>query len=200
MVLALAGIGVAYSIDAAARTASQQAHRLDTSTTLSRSLGDRELEIPLSWFRYEEQRADGFAKQIDLRLELPLGAGSRTAVVDVTLLPRSRARPSASLLDGVYLHQFGAEQVFGPPGLIGKPLRPGEGYTDETVWFDALAASPFVAKCSRPIAGSGSGQCLRTVHLGPGIAAVYAFPEDVLGRWREFDGVLEGPLRAIGAL
>lgn len=200
LVLALLGIGAAYVIDSAGRAARLPAHRLDSETTLTRTLGGHDLEIPLSWFRYDEQRVAGFAKQIDLRLELPLGAEGTVEPIDVTLLPRSRARPSASLLDGVYLHQFLPEQLSGPVGLVGKPLRPGEGYENEIVWYDALAADPFVAKCSKPVAESATSQCLRTVYLGPGVAAVYAFPESVLVNWRDFDTMMKLRLGEIGAL
>lgn len=200
VLLALAGIGVAYLIDAAGRGARSQVHRLDTETTLTRTLGGRDLEIPLPWFRYEEQRIEGFAKQIDLRFDLPFGVDAHAEAVDVTLLPRSRARPSAALLDGVYLHQFLPEQVNGPTGLVGKPLRPDGGYAGEVVWYDPLSAEPFVAKCSKPIASAATGQCLRTVYLGPGIAAIYAFPESVLQHWREFDAELVARLGQIGAL
>ncbi|MBL8591663.1 MAG: hypothetical protein JNK01_03185 [Devosia sp.] len=200
VLLALVGIGVAYLIDAAGRSARTQAHRLDTETTLTRTLGGRDLEIPLSWFRYEEQRIEGFAKQIDLRFELPFGDDGHIEPVDVTLLPRSRARPSAALLDGVYLHQFLPEQLSGPPGLVGKPLRADGGYQDEVVWYDPLSAEPFVAKCSKPIASAATGQCLRTVYLGPGVAAVYAFPEPALQHWRDFDAELTARLGQIGAL
>jgi len=200
VVLALLGLGAAYLIDAAGRGARIQSHRLDTETSLTRTLGGRDFEIPLSWFRYEEQRVEGFAKQIDLRLEMPLGVEGRREPVDVTLLPRSRARPSAALLDGVYLHQFLPEQLNGPPGLVGKPLRPDGGYRDETVWYDALSAEPFVAKCSAPIAPATAGQCIRTVYLGPGVAAIYAFPETALLHWRDFDTLMGAKLAQIGAL
>ena len=199
--VALLGIGAAYLIDAAGKAARTMTHRLDHETTLARTLGGHELDIPLAWFRYEEQRVEGFAKQIDLRLELPLGAGGRLEPVDVTLLPRSRVRPSAALLDGVYLHQFADGQVAGGPvGLVGKPLQPGEGYDGEVVWYDALAADPFVAKCSKPIADAPQGQCLRTVYLGPGLAAVYSFADGLLANWRGFDQQMGMRLRAIGAL
>jgi hypothetical protein len=199
VVLLLFGVGLAYLIDAAARNARTDAHRLDSETTLTRSLGGVELEIPLAWFRYEEQRVEGFAKQIDLRFDLPLGIDGGAAAIDVVLLPRSRVRPSAALLDGVYLHQFTQEQLSGPPGLVGKPLRAADGYADESVWYDALAADPFVAKCSAVIK-DGANQCLRTVHLGPGIAAIFTFPDTVLMRWREFDERMNVRLRQIGAL
>jgi hypothetical protein len=198
---ALLGIGAAYLIDAVSKTARTEPHRLDQETTLNRALGGHELAIPLAWFRYEEQRVEGFAKQIDLQLELPLGAEGKAETVDVTLLPRSRVRPSSSLLDGVYLHQFADGQVTGGPvGLVGKPLKPGEGYDGEVVWYDALAADPFVAKCSKPVAVAAEGQCLRTVYLGPGLAAVYAFPETALAGWRAFDAEMGKRLRTIGAL
>ena len=199
--VALLGLGAAYLIDAAGKAGRSAGRGGDTEMVLSRSLGGHDLEIPASWFRYDEQAAEGFAKQIDLRFELPLGVQGKHETVDVTLLPRSRARPSAALLDGVYLHQFEDAQVDGGPvGLVGKPLKPGEGYEGEVVWYDALAADPFVAKCSKPVATSTDGQCLRTVYLAAGIAAVYAFPEGALSGWRTFDVEMGKRLRQIGAL
>ena len=109
-------------------------------------------------------------------------------------------RPSASLLDGVYLHQFQQAQLTGPVGLIGKPLQAGDGYEGETVWYDPLTSSPFVAKCQAPIVEDAPGKCLRSVYLGPGIAAVYAFDQDVLTNWRKFDAELHPLLDKIGAL
>lgn len=200
VLMALLGLGAAYLLDAAGRGARTQLHRLDAETTLTRTLGGVDLEIPRSWFRYDEQRIEGFAKQVELRLELPLGRAGSTEAIDVTLVPRSRARPSAALLDGVYLHQFLPEQLDGPPGLVGKPLAPTEGYEHETVWYDALSAEPFVAKCASAMTRGAAGQCLRTVYLGPGIAAIYAFPEAVLAHWREFDPLLRDRLKQIGAL
>ena len=192
------GLGAAYVIDAAGK-AERGGHPGDEAV-LTRSLGGHDLEIPASWFRSDEQAAEGFAKQIDLRLELPLGVQGKAEVVDVTLLPRSRVRPSAALLDGVYLHQFEDTQVAGGPvGLVGKPLKPSEGYAGEVVWYDALASDPFVAKCSKPVADE-DGQCLRTVYLAEGIAAVYTFPEAAMAGWRGFDAEMGKRLREIGAL
>lgn len=202
IVLAVAtlGLGGAYLIDAAGRADRSKISADENQTTLTRTLGGTDLDIPRAWFRYDEQRVEGFAKQIDLRLELPIGARGKLETIDVTLLPRSRVRPSASLLDGVYLHQFLPEQLSGPPGLVGKPLRAEEGYEGEVVWYDALAADPFVAKCSKPVVETETSQCLRTVYLGEGIAAVYAFPLAVLDNWRQFDPEVKARLGKIGAL
>ncbi len=198
LALLLFGLAAAYAIDAASRTSRQPAHRIDNETTLSRTIGGKELQIPLSWFRYAEQRVEGFAKQIDLHFVLPLGADGAARDIEVTLLPRSGVRPSARLLDGVYLHMFEADELSGPPGLIGKPLKATAGYATETVWYDALSADPFVAKCSAPVIEGGESRCLRAVHLAPGIAAVYAFGSDVLGNWRSFDAEVRKLLDRIG--
>lgn len=195
LVVLLAGLGFAYAIAGASR-----AQRTVDLGDVSRTLGGHELTIPSKWLREDAERTEGFAKQVEIGLTLPLGPKATPREIDITLLPRSRARPSASLLDGVYLHQFMPEQLDGPPGLIGKPLVAAEGYTNETVWYDALSAAPFVAKCIAPVVEAEPGRCIRTVYLGPGIAAVYSFDDDVLENWRAFDAQLHPLLKQIGAL
>ncbi len=192
---AILGLAAAYGIDAL-----RQGDQAAKAGLVTRSLGGSPLEIPAAWLRGETAAGAGFAKQVDLALLVPLGPGGALREVAVTLMPRSRARPSAALLDGVYLHQFMPEQVSGPPGLVGKPLAARDGFAGETVWYDALSPNPFVAKCSAPLLAGQPGRCLRTVHVGPGLAAVYSFGDDVLGEWRRFDAVLAPPLRRIGAL
>ena len=195
--LAVGGLALAYGIDALGRARASSA----ASGVVSRTLGSTELLIPAPLLAaIDDQPSGGFAKQVDLVLNLPLGPDSALRKVDVTLTQRSRVRPSASLLDGVYLHQFMPEQLNGPPGLVGKPLSPAAGYENETVWYDPLAPSPFVAKCQAPIVEGEAGHCLRAVYLGPGIAAVYGFDDDLLGNWRKFDAELHPILSKIGAL
>ena len=197
--VALVAIALAYAIDFAGRNAGVAAHRGDAEVTLTRTIGGKDLDIPLSWFRYSEQRIEGFAKQIDLQLMLPLGGDATPVAIEVTLMPRSRVRPSASLLDGVYLHKFQPVEINdGPAGLIGKPLQEREGFEGETVWYDALSADPFVAKCVAPVTEGTKARCLRAVYLGPGLAAVYAFGADVLENWRRFDPEIRAALAKIG--
>lgn len=198
LAVALGALGLAYAIDAASRDAHGPAQSAATEATLTRTLGGRDLHIPSSWFRYAEQRVEGFAKQIDLQFVLPLGPGGAVRTVDVTLLPRSGVRPSEKLLDGVYLHMFEPTEITGPAGLIGKPLKSKEGYAGEAVWYDPISADPFVAKCGEPVAPGTSARCLRAVHLAPGIAAIYAFSRDLLDNWRTFDAQMEPLFRRIG--
>lgn len=200
LVVGLIGLGVAYAIDAASRTARIAPHRLDTATALTRTVGGKHLTIPRAWFRNAEGAEETFSKQVGLRFYLPLGPDGATRSIDVTLVPRSTVRPSSRLLDGVYLHMFDNAEVSGPPGLVGKPLKHKEGYAAETVWYDPISAAPYVAKCEATAGRRDQGECLRIVNLAPGLAAIYRFPADVLQGWRDFDAQLAGPLRQIGAL
>lgn len=192
--VALAGIGLAYVIDQVARG---RYNVPVAEGTITRGIGGIELKIPGAFFRNNEDRAEGFAEEIELIARLPLAADAREAALEVTLLPRSRARPSAILLDAVYLHQFEDRQLSGPPGLVGKPLKATEGFTGETVWYDPLNADPFVAKCLAPVVPDEPAHCLRTVIRG-NVAVVYAFGEDVLMNWRRFDAAAEPWLAEMG--
>jgi hypothetical protein len=196
LVLAMGGLGLAYGIQG-------QGHQGQTShpaETVSRTLAGSTFDVPAAWLRDDGSGGGGFAKQVELTVSLPLGPEAAPRQIGITLMPRSRVRASASLLDGVYLHQFMPDQLSGPPGLVGKPLSAEEGFAGETVWYDPVSPQPFVAKCQKPLAEGEPSNCLRTIYLGPGIAAVYAFDEDVLMNWKKFDAVLHPLLVKIGAL
>lgn len=197
--VAIGGLAVAYGIDAAGRRL-HAASGQSADAMVARTLGSTVLTIPAGWFISDPATPESFAKQVDLEVALPLGPDGASRKIEISLTQRSRVRPSATLLDGVYLHQFKPDQLSGPPGLIGKPLEAQDGYEGETVWYDPISSSPFVAKCSAPIVDSAQGQCLRTVYVGPGVAAVYSFDADVLENWKKFDAELHPLLNRIGAL
>jgi hypothetical protein len=197
LTLAIAGLCVAYGIEAL------ETHdfREDASDrVVSSNLGGRLLTIPAAWLPDGAADSNDFASRIDLRVELPLGVNGADEPVDITLVPRSQARPSAALLDGVYLHMFEAEELSGPPGLIGKPLKAQDGYAGEIVWYDPISPQAFVAKCMAPVAGDRVSWCLRTVALAKGIAATYRFSSTLLPQWHSFDGQMRAILTRIGAL
>lgn len=197
LVLLLA-VGAAYVVDILGRNSRTAAPDLADRSSVAIAVGGTELTIPASWFRYGEQLRGGFVNEIDLHVALSAPDGAAIPV-DVTLLPRSRVRPSNILLDGVYLHQFGADTLSGVPGLVGKPLHDGDGFSGESVWYDALSAKPFVAKCMAPVGEGEPSRCLRTVFLPSGIAAVYAFDSTALQSWRHFDSEMQKWLGQIGA-
>lgn len=197
LVLLLA-IGAAYLLDALSERGEALSPEPAETERVIQTLSGRELSIPPSLFRHGEQIRDGFTSQIDLRIGFTTDDGT-VLPVDIALMPRSGARSSASLLDRVYLHQFTEEALAGVPGLVGKPLKPGEGYEGESVWYDALSANPFVAKCMAPVVEGQGAQCVRTVYLPSGIAAMYTFDATILQSWRRFDTEMERRLAPIGA-
>ncbi|ODT67837.1 MAG: hypothetical protein ABS75_22600 [Pelagibacterium sp. SCN 63-23] len=200
-VLALVlAVGLAYFIDQAGRSSRPALPALTDGDPLIQTIAGRELAIPASWFRYGEQMKAGFATQVDLTFALDLAGGQVATPVEVMLVPRGRARASSTLLDAVYLHQFDEGTIGGVPGLVGKPLLPAEGYSGETVWYDALSPNPFVAKCMSPVEPKRPGQCLRTVHLPSGLAALISFEATALPFWRRFDDEMALWLGQIGAL
>jgi hypothetical protein len=198
LVLLLA-VGAAYLIDELGRAARTPVPAIEDGNAIVQTISGHELSIPTSWFRYGEQVRDGFTDQIDLRVMFAPPGSDIALPIDVTLLPRSRARTSSSLLDGVYLHQFDNETLEGVPGLVGKPMLDSNGYSGESVWYDAISANPFVAKCLAAVEADGTSQCVRTVYLPSGIAAIYAFDATVLQSWRQFDAEMERWLTSIGA-
>jgi hypothetical protein len=197
LAVALGGLGLAYLIDGAERAKRGNG---PAGGLVARTLGSTTLEIPAEWMTGPPDGGAGFAKQVDFTVNLPIGPDGALRSVDVTLTQRSRVRPSASLLDGVYLHQFLPEQLTGPVGLVGKPMAGSEGYANETVWYDPIAPQPFVAKCAAPISDGQPGRCLRIVYLGSGIAAIYGFGDDILPNWKRFDASMHPLLDQIGAI
>ncbi|SFC60804.1 hypothetical protein SAMN04488059_107165 [Devosia psychrophila] len=195
----LLAVGAAYLIDELGRAESVPVPTLADSNPVFQTISGRELAIPRSWFRYGEQIRGGFTDQIDLRIMILPDGAQHAVSMDVTLLPPSRARSSATLLDRVYLHQFAGETLRGVPGLVGKPMQPQDGYAGENVWYDALSPNPFVAKCQQPVAGRAAAQCVRTAYLPSGIAAIYTFDVALLQSWRQIDPKIQLWLEPIGA-
>ena len=195
----LVAVGAGYLVDSLDRQSRTTLPHLSDGEPIIQTIAGKQLSIPTRWFRYGEQLKAGFTNQIDLRLTMSVDDGALSVPVDVTLLPRSRARTSASLLDNVYLHQFSDDTAGGIPGLIGKPMVSTNGISSETVWYDALSPNPFVAKCMAAVSPDAPSQCVRTVYLTSGIAAIYAFDATALQSWRDFDTAMERWLTPIGA-
>jgi uncharacterized membrane protein YuzA (DUF378 family) len=198
VIVLLLAVGAAYLVDRLSHEGDAPTPLLGDGDVVTQTISGRELTIPRTWFRFGEQLRDGFTSQIDLSVMIDIGENAASQPVNVTLMPRSRARTSASLLDAVYLHQFRDETADGVPGLVGKPMAASNGYRDETVWYDAISPNPFVAKCLATVPGT-TPQCVRTVYLPSGIAAVYSFDATLLDTWRDFDRQMEQWLTPIGA-
>lgn len=200
LLVLLGSVAAVYVVDGAGRTTPQPEPLLDDAQDVKMTLGARELSIAASWLRFEGAAQAGFVSTVELSLPLDLGLPSGPVQVDVTLLPQNRARQSSTLLDAVYIHQFTAETRADHAGLVGKPLKGDSGYEGETVWYDPLAAAPFAAKCAASVQAGQPDQCLRTVHLPSGIAAIYSFDATALDAWRGFDAQMAVWLNKMGAI
>ena len=196
----LAGLGFAYMLDMA-RNAGPNAPSLNSqSPIVKKTIAGQRLAIPSEWFRFEAQKTTEFSEQIDLMFALPIGPEGAPAIIDVALMPRSSVRPSNRLLDSVYLHQFLETQLQGPPGLVGKPLRPAEGFQNETVWYDPVSPDPFVAKCMPLIDNPDDATCMRTILVTDQMAATYVFDAKLLYAWKRFDAEAQRWLSRIGGI
>lgn len=192
---ALAALGVAYAIDAMSPARHKSAI---PSQRVEKTLGGHVLSIPKDWLRFPGQDKANFTDRLDLRLPLKFSGKRDVLWVDARLVPAARALPSAKLLDSVYAHNFTDTTVTGPAGLIGKPLKPVDGFQNETVWYDPLTLNPFVAKCMAPIGDQASPRCLRTVYLEGGVALTLDFSASLLTHWRQFDAALQDALSTLG--
>lgn len=195
LIVAIGGLGLAYGarawLDAAAEANAEPA----LTATHIVTVGAQPYILPAALLADPLQRRDGFAERIDLTLALPLAGEGQLSEVAITIMPRGRIRTSAALLDSVYLHQFAGTQLSGIPGLVGKPLEADAGTAGETVWYDPLSASPFVAKCMAPVAEAPDERnCLRVLALSDRNTAVVSFDPAVLADWRAFDARIEAAL------
>ncbi|WP_404403342.1 hypothetical protein [Pelagibacterium halotolerans] len=198
LVVLIVGLAVAYGatrwIDDALR---EKAMDVPTSTHI-KTVGAQPYVVPAALMPNAAQHTDGFADRIDMTLALPLGPDGALSDVVVVIQPRGRVRTSAALLDTVYVHQFGATQTQGVPGLVGKPLEGGAGFSGETVWYDPLSPRPFVAKCMTPVdPAATTGTCLRTLQLSDRNTAIISFDPAALENWRQFDAVIEAWLNTL---
>jgi hypothetical protein len=196
VIAACAGLALAYWLNTTTRTRLAPAIAQDAAD-LEITISGQKLSVPPSWVRVSAQRQSGFADELDLRLPLGFEDGSKLAL-RATIVSPGKARTSAFMLDSVFLHQFEPRQLGGYPGLIGKPLKASSGYQGETVWYDALAFNPFVAKCVEPVSPDGVPSCQRVIALQDGGLLAMNFSQTWLSHWREFDQALAKALDRIG--
>lgn len=195
--IALAALALAYLIDAMADKGRQSPASGANTSRIETSLAGTTLSVPTAWLRVPGQHRAQFSDRLDLNLPLELAPNTPPVIIAATLLPKSKVRPSAQLLDQVYTHAFASTQLSGPIGLVGKPLTGDPGLAGEMVWYDPISIDPFVAKCA---AGPGpETHCLRTIGLKGGIAIVLDFDAKLLPDWKAFDPALSRALKTIGA-
>lgn len=190
--LSIIGLGIIYAIEAL----KPEKATIDPNYVAEKralTLGFGEIFVPQNWIASsidDEQRA-----LENLSLLIPVQLQDQVAEVPVDLVPASRTTPSAYLLDALYIHRFSSDPAQYAHGLVGRTLKDGEGYENESVWYDPLRPQPFVAKCVAPLDETvQTPNCLETKLVTKRVAAVIKFPEQYLPQWKAFDAQMRAKL------
>ncbi|MFT6658919.1 MAG: hypothetical protein ACJAZW_002088 [Maritalea sp.] len=194
IVLSLVGLGIVYSLDFFEVPGETRA--VETEESVEFSIAASKLHAPKSWIETQFKPKENMLNFLELRLELQVNGQSNA--VNVTLLPASQAAPSAYLLDALYIHNFASGPSEQKYGLVVKKLRNEAGFEDETIWYDALSANPFVAKClTEKTAPDNAKNCITTVLVNKRVSALIQFEDSVLPNWRVFSVALDKQLATL---
>lgn len=190
--LSIIGLGIIYGIEAL----KPEKSKIDPAFVGEKrqiALGFGEIYVPENWLLTE--LGDGQHAVEGLQLLIPVQLKAEVAQINVDLVPASRTTPSAYLLDALYIHRFSSDPAQYQHGLVGRQLKDGEGYENESVWYDPLRPQPFVAKCVKPLAEKiEAPNCLETKLVTKRVAAVIKFPEHILPQWKVFDAQMRAKL------
>jgi len=196
VILALAGLAAVYLMDFLELNRNKQT--MSQETTIEFTIAATNLAAPQSWLNSE---VDGDSKAYSVvDILLPVEVDSTIISVSATLLASSKAAPSSFLLDTLYIHKFKdvpSQQAF---GLVAKQMVDEAGYSGETVWYDAVSANPFVAKCLKEkLPKNTAKNCVTTVLVNKRVSALVRFEETLLPHWRAFQLSLRAKLATLNA-
>ncbi|GLQ18748.1 hypothetical protein [Maritalea porphyrae] len=194
--LSLLGLATVYALDFFEETRNIQ--RQADNKLVEFSISATKMQAPRTWITSDFNEEQSVVNL--LQLSIPIEIEDFSIKVTTTLLPAARAAPSAYLLDSLYIHNFApgpSDQRF---GLVVKKLRNEAGYEDESIWYDALSASPFVAKClNEEAANTNAKNCITTVLVNKRVSALIQFEQSLMPYWRPFSVAMERRLASLQA-
>lgn len=166
------------------------------------TVGRDRLSIPANMFRFTDQRRGGPQARVDLFLKLPdltgwheadadafNEVGPQSPIVFVALTPREGMRDPAQRFVEVYQRFVEGPAVDGPDGLVGRRLRVGSGYDDETIYVEN-GRGPYTARCFAETGGAPP-TCLMEFWAGRDLVAQARFRKHWLEHWRVIDRALK---------
>ena len=196
VILALLGILIVYVLEFFEKRSA--APDKQTNAGISFSIAASELQAPRHWVLTDISQNESAFSAIEL--EIPILLEGVKKQISVTLLPSSKAVPSAYLLDSLYIRKFDSTASGQSFGLIIKKLRNEAGFEDEEIWYDALSSTPFVAKClSEKLAVKTGKNCISTVLVNKRVSALIKFEQDVMSNWREFSAAIGEQLKKLNS-
>lgn len=194
MVLALAGILIVYVMEYFEKKSAKSDNQANTE--ISFSIAAAEMQAPSQWMLTNFGPDETVFSSVDM--EIPIRLDGVEHQISVTLLPSSKAAPSAYLLDTLYIHKFDNAASGQSYGLIIKKLKDEAGFEDEEIWYDALSARPFVAKClNEGNAQLKSKNCITTILVNKRVSALIKFEQGLMPQWRTFSAAISEKLNLL---
>lgn len=200
LILLMGGLGLAYWLISFGPKEENSIASIFAPPLVSKIVANTKMQIPAQWLNSLTKNNQENVQALDLTLAIKLSPQAELANINLRLAPFGQAQSSSYLLDSVYVPRFSSQQINTIRGLVGKPLKPQDGYENETIWYQPVASTPFVAKCIDLEISATTLNCLRTIALGSQLSLTYQFSEVQLQYWSQMDSAIAPLLKQIGAL
>ncbi|MCB1476682.1 MAG: hypothetical protein H6883_07400 [Rhodobiaceae bacterium] len=119
-------------------------------------------------------------------------------VIYVTITGQIPNLSPAERLQRIYSQLFDGEAIAGPDGLIGRHMRPGQGFDGDVIYYDQNSAGPYVVRCGEDDV-KPAPVCQREIVPDPRLAVTYRFAKGLLPEWRNIDGAVSALVEAFVA-
>jgi len=200
LILLMGGLGIAYWINSFGPKEANSAASVFAPPFTDKIVANTNMQVPTKWLNALTRNNQKNVQALDLTLTIKLAPQAKLTNINLRLAPFGQAQSSSYLLDSVYVPRFSSRQINTIRGLVGKPLKPQDGYENETIWYQPVASTPFVAKCIDLETTTTTLNCLRTIALGAQLSLTYQFSEIQLPYWQQLDSAIAPLLEQIGAL
>ena len=181
MAVALVGLVFVYASDLLTNKSGNNSAANSGSYKIT--IAAKPIVVPKAWTTSTINTDDEVLSNVELAI--PMNVSNDETALHISLLPSAKAAPSAYLLDSLYIHNFEEGAPKQAYGLIVKSLKPQAGYEDETIWYDAISANPFVAKCLEEKLGDDTQtNCITTMLVNKRVSALIRFDGDLLPYWK----------------
>jgi hypothetical protein len=176
--------------------------------TIHIAIGPDVLAIPANMIRFENQRRDGVARNINLYLSWPAmdgytaehatrfsDPGGSRDLIFLEFTQSVMSRDMSGRLDPIYRKLIEGKPMPGPSGLEMHHFNPRSGFGAEMlVTGKTRKGQDYVARCIFPTVPSDatSADCQRDIHVGRDLTLLYRFSSRNLTDWEAIDDAIHG--------
>lgn len=119
-------------------------------------------------------------------------------VIYVTIEGQIPSLTPAERLARIYSQLFEGAPVPAPDGLVGRRMKPGQGFDGDVIFYEAGSARPYVVRCGEDNV-KPAPVCQRQVIPDPRLAVTYRFAKGLLPEWRNIDAAVRALVEAFVA-